>query len=373
MKETVLVRYGEISLKSEPVREKFEEILVNNIHSKLENTPHEIIQERGRIFVDTQSSRKVAEKLSNTPGIVSTSPAKKTKSEIDKIKALAKDIAEKNFSYTGNFAIDARRTGGHRFSSKDVEEKVGSAILEVKPELEVELDCPEQKIYIEVREENSYLFIEKIPGIGGLPVGCQGKTVNPYIGDIINSTISSFLLLKRGSPVYPLLFELNEDLKKSIEFLKEIHPNIKIATIDGQEIDSKISKISPDDYEEIVRQKIFLEISEKIANKIDGEALISDKVPGRTGLNKIRLIEGEITLPVLHPLTGFNEGSGKEIENRVKNRLDREHVDNRENISGETVKQEKVNKLMEQIKNDISYKSIYESLSIQKAEEIEWT
>ena len=372
MKETVLVRYGEISLKSEPVREKFEKILVNNIHSTLEDIPHDIVQERGRIFVETQSSKKVADELSNVPGIVSASPAKKTKSETDKIKALAKEIAEKNFSDTGNFAVDARRTGDHPFSSKDIEEEAGSAILEIKPELEVELDRPKQKIYIEVRQENSYIFVEKIPGIGGLPVGCQGKTMNPYIGNIMNSTISSFLLLKRGSPVYPLLFELNEDLKRSIEFLKDIHPNIKVATIDAQEIDSKISKICPDDYEEIVREKIFLEISEKIAKKIDGEALISGKTPGKTSLKNIRLIEDEITIPVLHPLVGFNESLGKEIENRVKDRLDKQVGEKREKIHSERVKQEKVNKLMEQIRNNISYKSIYESLSIQKSEEIEW-
>jgi len=372
MKETVIVRYGEISLKSEPVREKFEKILINNIHSSLEGIPHKIIQERGRIFVETESSKKVALKLSNIPGIVSTSPAKKTKSEMEKIKILARDMVEENFSGAGTFAINARRTGNHSFSSKDIEEKVGSEILKIKPSLEVDLDSPEQVLNIEARQKNSYVFIDKIPAIGGLPVGCQGKTVKPYIENQINNTISSILLLKRGSPVYPLIFNPSEELEKPIELLKEVNPNIKLVTIDVTEIKDKISKISPEDYEKIVREKIFLEISEKVTKKIGGEALISGKKPQKSGLKRIKLTESEINLPVLHPLAGLNEGLGKEIKAKVKSELDRETLDNQEKFDSKRMKQEKLNRLMEQVRDDISYKSIYKSLNIQKPGEIEW-
>jgi len=377
MKETVIVRYGEISLKSEPVREKFEKILINNIHSSLEGIPHKIIQERGRIFVETESSKKVALKLSNIPGIVSTSPAKKTKSEMEKIKSLARAMVKEKFSDGGTFAINARRAGNHSFSSKDIEEEVGSEILKIKPTLEVDLDSPEQVLNIEARQKNSYVFIDKIPAIGGLPVGCQGKTVNPYIENQINNTISSILLLKRGSPVYPLIFNPSEELEKPklekpIELLKEVNSNIKLATVDVAEVEDKISKISPDDYEELVREKIFLKISEKVANKIGAEALISGKKPQKSGLKQIRLLESGIDFPVLHPLAGLTEGLGKETKEKVESELGKETLDNLGRFDGKRVKQEKLNRLMEQVRDDISYKSIYKSLNIQKPGEIEW-
>ena len=51
--KTAIVRYGEIALKSWPVRKRFEQRLVENIKLSLKGLDYELRRERGRIFIDT--------------------------------------------------------------------------------------------------------------------------------------------------------------------------------------------------------------------------------------------------------------------------------------------------------------------------------
>ncbi|KXA89605.1 hypothetical protein AKJ57_05090, partial [candidate division MSBL1 archaeon SCGC-AAA259A05] len=182
MNRTVLVRYGEITLKSEPVRGEFKKILIDNIKSILEGIPLEIETERGRIFVKTPRPEEVSSRLSRVPGIVSSSPTRRTDASMDEICRLATEIFEENFPAEGSFAVRARRVGSHEFSSKDVEEKIGEEILKENPGMSVDLDSPDHEIHVEIRGDDAYIFTKIVEGIGGLPVGSQGRVITLFSG-----------------------------------------------------------------------------------------------------------------------------------------------------------------------------------------------
>ena len=59
--DTIIVRYGEIGIKSERTRRKFEKILTKGMHARLgnEKKPYKIRKERGRIFVDSSHAGKL--------------------------------------------------------------------------------------------------------------------------------------------------------------------------------------------------------------------------------------------------------------------------------------------------------------------------
>ena len=63
MAKTVIVRYGEIALKSEPVRRRFERRLIENIKLSLKGLDYKLRRERGRIFTDTCRPSAVMERL----------------------------------------------------------------------------------------------------------------------------------------------------------------------------------------------------------------------------------------------------------------------------------------------------------------------
>ncbi len=314
MKRTVLVRYGELSLKSEPVREKFERILINNIKSTLKQVSHKITQERGRIFLKTEKPTKVAERIAKLPGIVSTSPTWETEATMQKIRNSAKDIIEKKFPEKGTFAIRVRRVGEHPFSSKKIEEKVGSDALEIKPNLKVNLDSPENKLHIEVRKGKAYLFTRIIPGTGGLPVGSQEKVIVPFITDFESSATSTYLLLKRGALALPLFLKPNGEnpakYHKTVDKLRKFHPDLKSLTIKVNEILDKLNENVIKDFEGIVQQKILMKLIEKIADKLGAEGIVRsenlEKI-AESKLQNLKIIKDGISMPFLNPLLGYEE------------------------------------------------------------------
>lgn len=167
-KKSVLVRYGELSLKSPSVRSFMENILIRNIKWMLDRKkiPYEsIIRERGRIFLDSDFPRKVCEGLSNVFGIVSTSPVLETSTDIDEIVRLSLRVAETIIGSNESFAVRARRVGTHKFTSIDVERIVGEAILNKTSRLntKVNLKKPDKYIFIEVREKMAYREFQKVP------------------------------------------------------------------------------------------------------------------------------------------------------------------------------------------------------------------
>jgi thiamine biosynthesis protein ThiI len=128
--EVVIVRYGELALKSTGVRNWYEKILIKNIEAMLDSRdiPYfQIRREWGRIFIETTDAR-AAEAAADVFGIVSTSPALTAEPILENAAsvcaALAKDLVLEGES----FAIRARRSGNHTFSSADIGRTCGDAV-----------------------------------------------------------------------------------------------------------------------------------------------------------------------------------------------------------------------------------------------------
>ena len=97
--KVVLLRYGEISLKSNRMRSKYEEKLIENIEKCL-NAKNiafdEIRKERGRIFVSGADIDTISKAVSNIFGVISSSPAEVVDNDLEIIKLLIKANAELN-------------------------------------------------------------------------------------------------------------------------------------------------------------------------------------------------------------------------------------------------------------------------------------
>jgi tRNA uracil 4-sulfurtransferase len=197
---TILVRYGETGLKGPPVRRRFEALLVENI---LRAHSHEKIncvveRQRGRLFVNSDDSDESVGILSRTFGIVSISKAEECTSDVDDISRMAIDSAKKHLSKGSTFAVRARRTGTHEYTSMELAAKVGEKVLEAFPKnfIKVDLENPNLEIFVEVRNNKSYVFSDKVQGPGGLPLRSQGKVLS--VIEDRKSLLSSWLMMRRG-------------------------------------------------------------------------------------------------------------------------------------------------------------------------------
>ena len=217
-----LLRYGEIGTKSSNIRKHFEDILINNIERTFLSRGKEVVTEKrglGRIFAYTQNENSYL--FSRTFGIVSFSPVKELSADLEKIKSEGKEFAK---DVSGTFAVRARRVGEHEYTSQDVEEEVGSVILNENPDLLVDLDKPQNEFHIEIRHSHAYIFTDIEEGPGGLPLSSQGK-VAAYIEDRYDF-LATWIMMKRGARPYAFAKD-----KRWTERLKKWDPNIKIIEI----------------------------------------------------------------------------------------------------------------------------------------------
>jgi tRNA uracil 4-sulfurtransferase len=201
--DVVLVRYGEITLKDRWTRQSWERILAGNIAVCLAQAGVEYRTERGegRIFVRTSDPR-ASDIISRVFGVVSVSPAMTVPSDLDEISRAAVDLAVQ--ANPGSFAIRPRRSGVS-FSSEQIGRVVGEAVRVATGSL-VNLDNPEMEIFVEARRERSFIFTDVKRGVGGLPLGSQGKVLALISGGI-DSPVAAWMMMKRGCNVSLLHFD----------------------------------------------------------------------------------------------------------------------------------------------------------------------
>lgn len=198
----ILVRYGEIALKSGYVRNTFENILMQNIRSGLKSVglEYKIKKDFGRIYIQGYS-KKAGNVLKRVFGIVSFSPALEVETDLGKIKRESVKAAKKYIKKSDSFAVDCNRAGKHAFTSQEAEKAVGSEIVKTI-RAKVNLSDPDKTIGIDVRQDKTYIFAEKIRGVGGIPLGSQGKVVS--LIENMDGVMASWMFMKRGCFIAPV-------------------------------------------------------------------------------------------------------------------------------------------------------------------------
>lgn len=316
MSKTVMVRYGELALKSERVRRRFEQRLVNNIKLALRGISHDIQKERGRIFVNTNSTT-AATRLVRVPGIVSVSRATRTKATIAAIRKVAVAAARHNIKAGDGFAIRANRVGEHPFSSQEINEVIGSAVLKAVPKCRVNLSGPDHTVFVEVRGGDAYIFTEKMPGVGGLPVATQGNVVTLLSGGI-DSPVAAYLMMKRGCMIFPIFFDNqpytdNRARVRAVSVfrkLKEYYPKLELRVVPFGQILRSFVEQAPRELTCVLCKRAMVRIAEQVAGKVRAEAIVTGESLGQVAsqtLTNLSTIDQVSKLLVLRPLIGMDK------------------------------------------------------------------
>ncbi|MFP4634163.1 MAG: tRNA sulfurtransferase [Candidatus Aenigmatarchaeota archaeon] len=307
----ILIRYGEIGLKSDHVRRSFEDRLIHNIHEGLKSKEikENIKRGYGRIFVNTKEVERASEVLKRTFGIVSFSPCEKMDASFEKITERLAEVGEENIESGESFAVRVRRTGSHDFSSKDVEEVAGAKILK-RVEAEVDLDEPDKKIMAEVRQGQCYIFTDKIEGPGGLPLGTQGKVVSLLKGGY-KSFLATWLMMKRGCSVVALHGNLGPYAQGggSGEVVKELRKWSHGSPVEALEFDHSdniftFSEEGKRGMTCVLCKRFLYRLASKVADKRNAKAVISGESIGNN-LKRMSATDSVSDLPIIRPLVGL--------------------------------------------------------------------
>ncbi len=318
--DLIIARYGEVGLKSNRVRRRFENRLINNIRASIDA---EVKLYQARIFIFPKDFDDALEKLERIFGIVSYSPAISTKATFENIEESLSSYAEKLhdgglLDENTKFAINCRRVGTHEFSSQEMASFTGAVIVR-KYSSPVDLSNPELTIYLEVRDNDAYIFHEKIPGLGGLPLGTQGKVV-ALVSSGIDSPVASYLMMKRGCQVIALYCD--NDPYTSSEALQNFNDLIEQLNLyaSGAPIKKRVVKYgdylstckveAPEKMTCVLCKSGMYKIAGKLAKELHAEAVIDGSSLGQVAsqtLPNILATREDLDVPVLSPLIGLDK------------------------------------------------------------------
>lgn len=295
----ILVRYGELALKSHRVRRRFEEKLMKNIVNALheKNIDCIVSSKRGRIYVHTNDEEDSIQFLKRIFGIVSVSISIETTSNLDDICKISVESSKKLLKKNQTFAVRVRRTGSHKFSSQEAAVIIGKEILD-NNDCSVNLTKPDIIIFVEIRDNKSYIYSEKVSCSGGFPVGTQGRIIS-LISDK-NSITASWLIMKRGCNIIPIIFK-NTDVEL-LEILKNWGSILKQR------------KLQFDDMNNIDNLEMLCNEINKIIHEAQADALvINEKKPEECNFK----VDDYIDVPIFRPLIGMTDKEIEELSQKI--------------------------------------------------------
>ena len=325
----ILVRYGEIGIKSPVVRKRFEKKLISNIKKLIKC---KITINQGRIFLFPEEPESALESLKKIFGVVSFSPTVSTKTDCDSIKETVQDYIKElmgkgEFNSEKPFAVKCRRVGTHKFSSREMAGFCGAAVIEVT-NAPVDLSNPEFKLFIEVREDVTYIFHEKIPGPGGLPIGTQGRMISLVSGGI-DSPVATYLMMKRGCDVtilnfnnHPYTSGSNDKIIKIYQKLKEYASgsDLRLYQVNYGDFLKKCSEEAPPRMTCVLCKSGMYQIAEKFAKTEKALAIIDGSSVGQVAsqtLPNILATRYSTSMPVLSPLIGLDKTEISEMAEKI--------------------------------------------------------
>jgi tRNA uracil 4-sulfurtransferase len=205
----VLVRFGEIGIKSAPVRRAMLERLRQNLLDGMEREKVEgdVGTLGARLWMMGPEADQMLAVAQRTFGVVSASPVRKVPATIADIGAAAIEAAlGPDAPAWRTFAIRANREGEHPFTSQEVAVQCGSMVWKAaeakgqKPK--VDLTKPDFEVHIDVRRGHAFVFTRTIDGPGGIPVGSQGVALALLSDEA--SFLAAWLMMRRGCKVIGL-------------------------------------------------------------------------------------------------------------------------------------------------------------------------
>lgn len=331
--DSVLVRYGEIGIKSEQIRRKYEELLIKNIKAMLEanRVQYEaILQERGRIYVKS-SDPNAARTVSRVFGVVSSSPVVTTGPTMQDAAKVAAEIGREVIKEGESYAINGRRAFDHPFTSQDIGRICGDAVFYAVEERHPRIDLkhPNHEIFVEIREDHSYIFTEIVKGVGGMPVGSQGKMIAMVSGGI-DSPVAAWLMMKRGCELIPVYFNTGEfsdqayadRAMETLKKLKEWAPGheFKVYEVPHGEVLRQFMEKGNEKYTCVYCKHMMYEVSIMIAKKEGAHGIITGsslgQVASQTSAN-LMIEHYGIDFPIYHPLIGLDKNEIVEIARKI--------------------------------------------------------
>ena len=312
MNRIILIKYGELSTKKGN-RNFFINTLYNNVKNSLKNYDVSIKKDRAHmyIFFDEEKPDEIKEKIDKIFGIHTYHIAYVVDTNKDSIIEEVVNIL-KNVSFK-TFKVEVKRSDkSFSVHSQDMVKILGSNILKNIDNISVDVHNPELLVKVEIREGNTYIYLNSYKGSGGYPVGTQPKGMLMLSGGI-DSPVAGYLAMKRGVKIDAVYFEAiphtSLDARyKVINLCKKIAlygSEINLHIVNFTKIQEEIYKNCHPSYCITIMRRMMYRITEKLAIKNHAYAIINGESIGQVAsqtLTSMNVINSVTNMPVIRPV-----------------------------------------------------------------------
>jgi thiamine biosynthesis protein ThiI len=319
MTPAAILHYHEISLKRGNRPLFLRHLQQNVLRAVADLGPVRLEQLTGRIVLDLShhpAPERLRERLARVCGLANFSLALRTGVSREALRAaVGHVIAGREF---GSFRITARRAfKTFPMTSVELNRELGAHVLSLRPGARVSLEHPECTVHVEVLPGEAFVYADRDPGAGGLPVGASG-TVAALLSGGIDSPVAAWRLMKRGCRVVlvhfhsvPYLPDLSRAKARELAArLTQWQYFSRLFLVPFGEIQREVVLAVPPPARVVVYRRLMVRIAERLARHAGALALVTGESLGQVAsqtLANLTRIDEAASMPILRPLIGMDK------------------------------------------------------------------
>jgi thiamine biosynthesis protein ThiI len=320
MRTCVLVHYHEIALKGGN-RPLFLRQLEKNLSQAVSDLGSvNVVRLSGRIIVDCRDQEQAAEvcqRLQHVFGIANFASAFRVPPTLEAFKHAIEVWLKNRGEGFESFRIAARRAyKSFPLTSMELNEELGRFVQE-RTGARVDLKHPVLTIHVEALPSEGFVYLDRVPGPGGLPVRVSGRVVSLLSGGI-DSPVAAWRAMKRGCQVtfvhfhsFPYLPATSQAKARAlVELLTRWQYASRLYLVPFGEIQREVVLTVPPPYRVVVYRRLMARIAEAIARAVGAEALVTGESLGQVAsqtLGNLTRIDEVTGLLILRPLIGMDK------------------------------------------------------------------
>lgn len=333
-KKVLLVRYGEIHLKGLN-RPFFEKVLATRIRDALSSYRCHVNKGDGRYYIRGIKAEDEAEVLRRTCSVfgvhsaVSADWVDKDMGAINETAlAVLKNAMNEDGKTQATFKIRARRSDKtFPLDSTEICHATGGYILDKLDSVTVDVHKPTYYVDIEIRDDGAYIYSRILPGVGGMPLGSNGKAVLLLSGGF-DSPVAGYMMAKRGVEIKAMHFHsfphTGEKAKqKVISLCRELARycgSIELNMINLLEIQNAIMQNCDERFLTLIMRRFMTRLAERVAKMGQAESLVTGESLGQVASQTMRALavtEDAVDMLVFRPLIGMDKSEIMDIALKI--------------------------------------------------------
>ena len=314
----ILIHYNEIGLKG-----KNRPIFIDRLAKRVERAASlfceaKVKKRTGRLILETtglKDSDALIDALGKVFGLAYFARAQKIPLDLEAATKTALEmIAPLKIK---NFRVRTRKSfPSTPVSTREWDRTIGARI-QARRHLPVDLDHPGLTVHIEVIPREAWMYVEKIPGPGGLPISSLGRVAALLSGGI-DSPLAAWRIMKRGCEVVfihfhgaPYLSRASADKAEDLaQVLNSYQLGSRLYMAPFGNLQKEIVLATQPEYRVVLYRRFMTRIGERIAKLEKARALVTGESLGQVAsqtLPNLAAIEDAVQIPILRPLIGMDK------------------------------------------------------------------